>query len=75
MKHNTKKLYDETLLVNIMITTAIIVFDYMNENSDIDCEEIKDFVEFNYDLIIQNTIETFNKIEGGTGDKPIDFVG
>lgn len=75
MKHNTKKLYDETLLKSIMISTAITVVEYINENPDADYDDICDYIEFNYETIIKDTIDTFNTIEGGTGDKPIDFVG
>jgi hypothetical protein len=58
------KLYDETLVHNIMVSTALSTFEYVKQKREIDLEEICEFVEQNAPHIIQSTIDEMNDAEG-----------
>lgn len=53
---NTKKLYEEALVKEIMISTAICVQDLIQDNANISEEEICLFLEENYPNIIEETL-------------------
>jgi hypothetical protein len=60
MKGKYCKLYDETLVRNIMISTGLAIVEYVKEFKSADAVDICDFVEQNADHIIENTIEDMN---------------
>lgn len=57
---NHCRLYDENLVRNIMISTAVSILEYVNQNKKISVEDICEFVEFNADDIIDETINNLN---------------
>ena len=60
---NHCRLYDENLVRNIMISTAVSILEYVNQNKKINVEDICEFVEFNADDIIDETISNLNNEE------------
>ena len=60
---NHCRLYDENLVRNIMISTAVSILEYVNQNKKINVEDVCEFVEFNADDIIDETISNLNSEE------------
>ena len=50
------RLYDENLVHNIMLSTGLSVLEYVRENSNVNSDEICDFVESNAETIVNDTI-------------------
>jgi hypothetical protein len=71
MKGKSCKLYDESLVRNIMISTGLSIIEYLRQFKDADAIDICDFIEQNADNIIQNTIEDMNH-DSPDGSKPPD---
>ncbi|MBN1981525.1 MAG: hypothetical protein JW795_08340 [Chitinivibrionales bacterium] len=69
MKGSHCKLYDENLVRNIMISTGISIFEYIKENKAADAEEICEFIEYNADEIIAETIKNLNTDEGSSHEE------
>ena len=57
---NHCRLYDENLVRNIMISTAVSILEYVNQNKKVNVEDICEFIEFNADDIIDETINNLN---------------
>ncbi len=68
MKGSHCRLYDENLVRNIMITTSASIMEFVKNNKLANTEDVCEFVEFNSDDIIAETIKNLNKDE--TGSKP-----
>ena len=60
MRGSHCRLYDENLVRNIMITTGISIMEFVKEHSEANTEEICEFVEYNADDIIAETIKNLN---------------
>jgi hypothetical protein len=56
-----RRLYDESLVHNIMLAAAYCVKDLLEENPDLDDEDIYEFIEENYQGIIADTLEEYQK--------------
>lgn len=56
-----RRLYDESLVHNIMLAAAYCIKDLLEENPDLDDEDIYEFIEDNYLSIIQDTLEEYQK--------------
>ncbi len=54
------RLYDENLVRNIMITTGISIMEFVKEHTAANTEEVCEFVEYNADDIIAETIKNLN---------------
>jgi hypothetical protein len=59
-----RRLYEENLVYNIMLATSYYVKDLLEENPDLDDDDIYDFVDENYQDIIDEALEEFHKKEG-----------
>ncbi len=57
---NHCRLYDENLVRNIMISTAVSILEYVKQNRQVNVEDICEFIEFNADDIIDETISNLN---------------
>ncbi len=66
MKGSHCRLYDENLVRNIMITTSVSIMEFMKNNKMANTEEVCEFVEFNADDIITETIKNLNKDDAGS---------
>jgi len=53
---NTKKLYEEALVKEIMISTALCIQELIQDDANISEEEICLFLEENYPNIIEETL-------------------
>ena len=51
------KLYDENLVHNIMLSTGLSVFEYIQDNPRTDSDDICDFIEVNAPTIVADTIK------------------
>ncbi len=60
-----RRLYEESLVQNIMLATAYCIKDLLEENADLDDEDIYEFVEDNYKDIIRDTLDEFQNREQG----------
>jgi hypothetical protein len=56
-KNKKYRLYDEHLVRNIMLTTALSVWEYVRENPGADSDEICDFVDANAADIVSDTVK------------------
>jgi hypothetical protein len=56
------KLFDENIVHSIMLATGNSVTEYIRENGTADSDEIRDFVEVNFDDIIKETIADLKKL-------------
>jgi hypothetical protein len=65
------RLYDENLVHNIMLSTGLSVLEYVRENSNVNSDEICDFVESNAEIIVNDTINHLK----GMGDENEKDVG
>jgi hypothetical protein len=79
--NNTKgrryRLYDEHLVRNIMLSTAISVIEYIRENPHADSDEICDFIEANAENIMGDTVRHMKSMDdpaakGGDDDTDED---
>lgn len=59
------RLYDEELVKNIMVSTGLLILDYLKEKPEIDEAELCDFIETNADNIIDDTIDEINETDPG----------
>lgn len=76
MKGSHCRLFDENLVRNIMISTGVSIMEFVKENRSVDIEEICDFVEFNANDIITETINSLNSEEEGANLKTsADTIG
>lgn len=66
-----RRLYEESLVQNIMLATAYCIKDLLEENDELNDEDIYEFVEENYKDIIRDTLEEFQSQEEG-GDEEGD---
>ena len=77
MKGSHCRLYDENLVRNIMISTGVSIMEFVRKNKSVDTEEVCEYIEFNADDIIAETIKNLSSDENefdGLGDsinKPI----
>lgn len=60
MKGSHCRLYDENLVRNIMISTGVSIMEFIKKNKSVETEEICEFVEFNADDIIAETIKNLS---------------
>jgi hypothetical protein len=63
------RLFDDTVVRNIMVSTGIAVLDYIRRRKTANEDEICDFVESNAEMIIADTLE---EMEGQESDEPED---
>jgi hypothetical protein len=70
-KNRRYRLYDEHLVRNIMMSTAISVIAYVRENPNADSDEICDFIDANADNIMGDTVRQMK----GIGDPPAKEEG
>ncbi len=70
MRGSHCRLYDENLVRNIMITTGISIMEFVKENRNAKTEEVCEFVEYNADDIIAETIKNLNHDNDGK-DSPM----
>ena len=61
MQGKSCKLYDESLVHAIMVSTGLAIVDYIKQFKSVNAAEIYDFVEQNAEHIIHNTIDTMNQ--------------
>jgi hypothetical protein len=59
------KLYDEEIVVNVMIGVSVIVHEYLKHHIIEDGieDDLCDFIENNSDMIIQQTLENLSQID------------
>jgi hypothetical protein len=69
MEGRRRRLYDESLVRNIMLATSYCIKDLLDENPDIDDEEIYEFIEVNYHQIIEDTLNEFNSQKDLEGEE------
>ena len=55
------KLYDESLVRNIMVQTGLSIFEFMNRNRRATVGDICEYVEVHASSIIASTIEDLNR--------------
>ena len=70
-----RRLYEENLVRNIMLTTAYCIKDILEENPSLTDEDIYDFIEENYYNIIQDTLDEYEEemaSENGEAEPGID---
>ncbi len=65
------RLFDDTVVRNIMISTGVAVLDYLRRRKAADEDEVCDFVESNAEMIIADTIEEMEHSEAEP-DEPED---
>lgn len=65
------RLFDENIVRSIMVSTGISLLEFINENDIIDIEDICEFVEYNADAIIDETIK--NMKDEDNHDNPPDL--
>jgi hypothetical protein len=71
------RLYDEHLVRNIMLSTALSVIEYIRENPHADSDEICDFIDANAENIMGDTVRHMKSIDdspakGGEDDTDED---
>ena len=75
MRGSHCKLYDENLVRNIMISTGISIMEYIKENVSADAEEVCEFIEYNAEEIISETIKNINTTDNNQDDdSPSSFL-
>jgi hypothetical protein len=57
------RLYDEHLVRNIMLSTALSVIEYLRESPHADYDEICDFIDANTENIISDTVRHLKSID------------
>jgi hypothetical protein len=57
------RLYDESLVRNIMVSTGLSILEFIKKNPAADADEICDFIEMHADNIIETTINDINEYE------------
>ncbi len=72
MKGNMCRLYDEQLVRNIMISTAMSVFEHIGAGGNLRQDDICDYIEENADRIIESTIDGLSDIDDGDGVDDFD---
>ncbi len=72
MKGNMCRLYDEQLVRNIMISTAMSVFEHIRTGGNPRQDDICDYIEENADRIIESTIDGLSDIDDGEGVDDLD---
>lgn len=60
MKGSHCRLYDENLVRNIMISTGVSIMEFVRKNKTVDTEEICEYIEFNAEDIIAETIKNLS---------------
>ncbi|MBD3318238.1 MAG: hypothetical protein GF344_20840 [Chitinivibrionales bacterium] len=65
MKGSRCRLFDESLVRNIMVSTGISMLEYMKKNKCSDVNDICDFVDAHADDIIESTIDEMTDDESG----------
>lgn len=65
-----KRLYDESLVRNIMLASAYCVKDLVDENPNFNDDDIYEFIENNYMNIIQDTLEEVRQQEKEEEEDP-----
>lgn len=58
-----RRLFEESLVHNIMLATAYCIKDLLEDNPDLTDEDVYEFIEENYQSIIQDTLEEFQNQE------------
>ena len=69
MEGKHRRLYEESLVQNIMLATAYCVKDLLEENAELDDEDVYEFIEENYKDIIRDTLEEFQNQEEDEEDE------
>lgn len=69
MKGSHCRLYDENLVRNIMISTGVSILEFIRENKTATVEDVCDFVEYNADDIISETIKNINTTEEAASEE------
>jgi len=62
------KLYDESLVRHIMISTGISLHEFLQKQKDPAIQDVCDFVGRNAETIIENTIEDMNNASDSPDD-------
>lgn len=57
------KLYDETLVRNIMISTGLSAVEFLRQHGEASLDDVCEFIEVNAEDIIETTIEDMNNCE------------
>lgn len=60
MRGSHCRLYDENLVRNIMITTSISIMEFVKKNMSVNSEDVCEYIEYNADDIISETIKNLN---------------
>ncbi|MFH1761331.1 MAG: hypothetical protein ABIA63_09555 [bacterium] len=67
MGNQLKRLYEEKLVKDIMISTAFCVKDILQDDENLTDDDIYEFIEANYMNVIRDTIEA-EETENGAGE-------
>jgi hypothetical protein len=68
MKGSMCRLYDESLVRNIMVSTGLSILEYLKKHPNAEADDICDFVETHADTIIETTIRDINQYDENTED-------
>ena len=63
MENKRYRLYDEHLVHNIMLSSALSVIEYIRENPHADSDEICDFIDANAENIISDTVRHLKNMD------------
>jgi hypothetical protein len=69
MKGSMCRLYDESLVRNIMVSTGLSILEYLKKNPAADADDVCDFIELHADNIIETTISDINEYEDNEEDE------
>ena len=61
MKRRYRRLYDEQLVKDIMVSASLLTYDFLKEKVIIDEDDICEFIEENAENIIEDTINEMNE--------------
>lgn len=61
MRGSHCRLYDENLVRTIMINTSLSIMEYVKTHADVNAKEVCEYLKFNSDDIIDETIKNLNK--------------
>lgn len=74
IKGKHRRLYDESIVQNIMLATAYFIKDLFEENPGLTDEDVYEFIEDNGQGIIEDTLEEFhNQDDMLSEDKDNEF--
>ena len=68
------KLYDENLVQNIMLSTGLVVFEYLKKHTDANLDNVYDIIDEHAQRIIADTIKEMNiygEAESGQYDEEL----